>query len=73
MTSVAVRASAWDVPPPLAEQEVRAELEGLAAELAHEVIEERELLAHERAVDRVLAGDLGQQAAQPRRARSDWP
>src|SRR4029450_388943 len=40
----------------------------LAAQLAHEVVEERELLAHERAVDRVLAGDLGQQSAQTRRA-----
>ena len=37
---------------------------GLGAQLAHEVVEEGELLAHEDAVDRVLAGDLGQQAAQ---------
>ena len=35
----------------------------LAAELAHEVVEEGELLAHEDAVYRVLAHDLGQQAA----------
>ena len=37
---------------------------GLGAELAHQVVEEGELLAHEDAVDRVLAHDLGQQAAQ---------
>ena len=37
---------------------------GLGAELAHQVVEEGELLAHERAVDGVLAGDLGEQAAQ---------
>ena len=37
---------------------------GLGAQLAHQVVEEGELLAHEDAVDRVLADDLGQQAAQ---------
>src|SRR4051812_28007795 len=36
----------------------------VGADHAREVVEERELLAHEGAVDRVLAGDLGQQAAQ---------
>src|ERR687893_288342 len=34
------------------------------AEHPREVLEEGQLLAHERAVDRVLALDLGQQAAQ---------
>src|SRR5215212_7059657 len=36
----------------------------LAAHQAGEVVEERELLAHEGAVDAVLAGDLAEQAAQ---------
>ena len=37
---------------------------GLVADQAGQVREEGELLAHQRAVDAVLAGDLGQQAAQ---------
>ena len=37
---------------------------GLVADEAHEVGEEGELLAHQRAVDAVLAGDLAEQAAQ---------
>ena len=37
---------------------------GVLADEAGQVREERELLAHQRAVDAVLAGDLGQQAAQ---------
>src|SRR3712207_6916576 len=37
---------------------------GAAAHQAGQVVEEGELLAHERAVDPVLAGDLGEQAAQ---------
>src|SRR5919197_5474326 len=40
----------------------------LGADQAREVVEERELLAHQRAVDAVLAGDLGQQPAQLRAA-----
>src|SRR3954469_537506 len=37
---------------------------GRGAHEAREVVEEGKLLAHERAVDAVLAGDLAQQAAQ---------
>ena len=37
---------------------------GLVADQASEVGEERELLPHQRAVDAVLAGDLGEQATQ---------
>src|SRR5215212_4213388 len=36
----------------------------LVADQAHQVVQERELLAHERAVDAVFAGDLLEQAAQ---------
>src|SRR4051812_24454312 len=36
----------------------------LAADEAHQVVQERQLLTHERAVDAVLAGDLLEQAAQ---------
>src|SRR3954471_9839443 len=41
---------------------------GRGAHEAREVVEERELLAHEGAVDAVLAGDLAEQAAQLRAA-----
>src|ERR671917_83029 len=36
----------------------------LTADEAHQVVEERELLTHQRAVDAVLASDLVEQAAQ---------
>src|SRR4051794_16303029 len=40
----------------------------LLAHEAHQVVEERELLPHERAVDAVLTGDLVEQAAELRAA-----